>query len=163
MTFDFTLTRWDTSHPLTDFSNTFDPCGFTSDIHTGDRVTAVAINEGIVSIGDPALARLWFVLVGGGGWAGGTHNQGGNLDYGKMLLGDWGIHQALLNETAPCGFLFPPARPGALYCCGDSYGHEILHTMDVDSHNPVVGLGDVLSTQQRRDLKNHNRAFLRTP
>jgi len=115
--------------------------------------------------------RHMCLLVNGGGWAGGrsgpTFNPGSDPvfyeDYGEALVGDWGMRFVATGQPDTCCV----ARYGVAFCSpvnvAWAVGHEFLHAMGVDSHNPLVGLWDPLSAQQRQDIIAHNWQFLEPP
>jgi hypothetical protein len=109
----------------------------------------------------PEHGRYWAVVIGAGGWAGGQYT-GGRQDFGRLIVGDWGLHQLLgtVDACNPYGWDPEPGR---------AFGHEILHTMNVPCHledlRDPAGCGgflsDPLCSEQKRALKRYNKAFLR--
>lgn len=96
--------------------------------------------------------RIWVVMEGAGEWAGGTWGPGLAADltktFGFLLLGDRGLDRHVAG-TDP----IDPTDDRA-------YGHEKKHTFGVDSHSPIIWMGDSLSTQQKADLRAHNLGIL---
>lgn len=153
---DYTIVRWDIPKTMSEISGQLDACG-APETDVMVEIMGWAVQDGIVTInygGNASIGRVWFVLIGGGGWAGGTY-AGGKHDLGYMLLGDWPLEFDLTGQHSPCD---PYSSAGS-----GSFGHEIMHSMDVDSHNPVIFTGYPMSDAQRRDLLNHNKSFLRAP
>jgi hypothetical protein len=132
-------------------SGNVDACGDgASDFRVRHEVHAV------LGIPDGTSKRLWIVMLGAGGWAGGNYFKvQRNQSYGYALVGDWGLRYALTGQFSPCDPYRDASNPNRVF------GHELLHSMGVDSHNPVVFLGDPLSATQRRDLWRLNKEFLR--
>lgn len=94
-----------------------------------------------------------FIVIGGGGWAGATPigvSTPGDTS-GVMVVGDHELRN-FLGVRSPCYTL------DNVGC--HTIGHEFLHTMNVDSHNPYVNCGDTLSQQQKNDLVFFNSDWL---
>jgi len=107
--------------------------------------------------------RYWTVVVGAGGWAGGglyPAANGGNV--GVATCGDWGLRYEGTGQPDPCCMQIW----GEGLCTADPagcFGHELLHAMKVDCHNPVVDTDDVLSDTQRVALVQNNADYLYPP
>lgn len=97
--------------------------------------------------------KHWYLIINGGGWAGGatTSNVPGECS-GFSIIGDWGI--MLAAGIQPACDPYPNEYPGA------TLGHEILHSMHVDPHNPVIYVPDQMTAQQKSDLLYWNTRYL---
>ena len=99
--------------------------------------------------------RLWIVMAGAGGWAGGLW-YGMNPDAGRMLVGDWAIQYRLTGSVPPCD-------ADGTESDGGTFGHETLNAMGASPYDPVLWLDSAFTAEQRRLFLRHNKAFLRSP
>ena len=116
--------------------------------------------------------RQWAVVVGAGGWAGGRFDRAQNV--GACAVGDWGLHYVLTGQP-DAGCL---AQYDANFCSPGSaanpthpawaLGHEVLHSMgltdefgvDIHSQGTYIGLGDVLTREQKTWLLQEHAKVL---
>lgn len=142
-TFDYILTIHHTSLPMIQDQ---DDCGEG----VNDNQVGLLLGElGMSRAGN----RVWFVVLGGGGWAGGFWQSG--IDYGQMIVGDWALAYDATGQHVPCD---PYSSQGS-----GAFGHEGLHAMGADADNPAVFTGYTLTAAQKRDLLHHSKYFLRNP
>ena len=148
--------------PATGVLTQLDGCALAP-IPQGQGAHATAVGDlvltGELGWGGTAPARIWVVLIGAGGWAGGFSPDEHNRSW--AMIGDWGLRYAVTGQPDPCAVRIlglgaataPPDR---------ALGHEGLHTMaGVDPHNPYVMTGDPLSPAQVAALRGPlNAAFL---
>lgn len=163
-TFDYTVTLAETSHAASYFgsngdeTSTPDACGEYGVPGSGagrNHVWEVLSQD--FGMPDTGTQRIWIYVLGGGGSSAGEHFGSGQLDYGRAIMGDWGMYRLLHGQPIPCDPMWYPMSLGVAV--------ETGHTMAIDSENPLLCLEltlpcSFMTSGQKRDLKNHNKAFL---
>lgn len=102
---------------------------------------------------------------GGGGWAGGrSHYTPDGENYGQCIYGDWDWRWIVNKDNSPCGLPggYGYGRIPAVAALGmsASYGHEMTHAFEIDSHNPVIFLLDPLTEAQKQQYLTKNMGFV---
>jgi hypothetical protein len=126
----------------------------------GDGLAGSMIDDIRDELGWPATPpyKHWYVVVGAGGWAGGSTIvwEPNDAVSGFALVGDWGLKNAL-------GVQRPFCSTEVRSNCG-AFGHEITHSMGMDhAHDPYQECGDDWTSIQKGEILEHNARWLVVP